>query len=329
MVVDRRKFLSKAGSCAAWIFGLSAAYPMPTRAAFSQTDSRKVVAKELWARLEELSDGIWAVVSTPFESRDFTTVSNGGIIAGKDRVLVIESFNEAKGASWLAEQAKKLTGKWPTDVVVTHFHADHSAGSEGYRSPGQATKLWLTEKTRSLIESQNRQRNRSSSMLEDIENLDSTKPVTLDLGGRTVTLTSHVGHTPSDVVIEVNEPSVVFCGDLFFNRLVPNYSDARPIVLKKTVAGLARQPDTLYVPGHGSIAGAADLATYQEFLQTIEDAVRTAHQRGAEIPAAAAAYQLPERFAEWYIFSPQVIPRAFSAWYRELDSAAHKQPSRK
>jgi glyoxylase-like metal-dependent hydrolase (beta-lactamase superfamily II) len=314
----RRQFLEQS-SCAAWVMGLAAISPAGVRAAFSQTDKRKVVSKEKWGRIEQVADRIWALVSTPFETRDYTTVSNGGIIAGTDRVVVIEGLNQPKGAKWLAERAKELTGKWPTDVVVTHYHSDHSAGVMGYQLDGTDTHLWLTKQTQTLIETKNKRGGKTPKLLPSIKTVAADKPVTIDLGGRTVLIQTQSGHTPSDVTIEVKEPNVLFCGDLFFNRLVPNYVDAQPRKLKASVAGFKREKDTLYIPGHGSIATAKDLSIYCEFLDMMEDSAAKSLKAGKSAKAAAAEFKLPTEFAKWYIFSPQVIPRAFAAWYRELE----------
>lgn len=315
---NRRSFLKQSSSCASWIMGLAAASPLAVRQAFGQTAERKIVAKESWGRLEEVADGIWALVSTPFETRDFTTVSNGGIIAGKDKVLVIEALNQPKGAKWLAEQAQDLTGRWPTDVVVTHYHSDHSAGSSGYQLEDSETRLWLTTETKTRIEEQNASRNNAPPVLSPVRSIDSTTPMELDLGDRSIRLSSCIGHTSSDVIVEVTDPNVIFCGDLFFNRLVPNYMDAKPNKLKQSVASLERESETLYVPGHGSLASPTDLKIYQDFLAMIEDAVTASHKKGDDAQAAAASFKLPEPYTDWYIFSPQVIPRAFASWYREL-----------
>jgi glyoxylase-like metal-dependent hydrolase (beta-lactamase superfamily II) len=50
--------------------------------------------------------------------------------------LAIEGFNQPQGAEWLAGKARQLTGKWPTHVVLTHYHADHANGVAGYQSGG-------------------------------------------------------------------------------------------------------------------------------------------------------------------------------------------------
>ena len=56
------------------------------------------------------------------------------------------------------------------------------------------------------------------------------------------------------------------------------------------------------------------------FLAMMEESARSAFGKGTEAQVAAEAFRLPDRFAKWYIFSPQVVPRAFAAWYRELET---------
>ena len=51
--------------------------------------------------------------------------------------------------------------------------------------------------------------------------------VTLYLGGtREVLLRAFPGHTGGDTVVYDPESNVVFCGDLFWNRTLPNLIDA-------------------------------------------------------------------------------------------------------
>lgn len=66
-----------------------------------------LAAREVWARIEAVGDGVWAVVSTPSpdDRTSYATFCNGGIIAGRERVLVFEGFGSADGGAWVAEQA--------------------------------------------------------------------------------------------------------------------------------------------------------------------------------------------------------------------------------
>ncbi len=46
---------------------------------------------------------------------------------------------------------------------------------------------------------------------------------------------------PSDVSIEVDDPSLVFCGNLVWNGMFPNYVDAAPSALTPSVKALRRR----------------------------------------------------------------------------------------
>ena len=82
----RRDFLGHSGSCAAHIGIMAAASPMWSRLKWGSQERFPVDASEPWGRLERISEGIWALVSTPLEDR--TTLCNGGIVAGRAGVVV-------------------------------------------------------------------------------------------------------------------------------------------------------------------------------------------------------------------------------------------------
>ncbi len=147
----------------------------------------------------------------------------------------------------------------------------------------------------------------------------STSPdAEIDLGGRRVRLVRRRGHTASDVSLEVDDPSVVFTGDLVWNAMFPNYVDATPSVLAQSVRALVRDRTTTYVPGHGAVAAAADVARYQAMLGEVERAARDAVARGQSPAEAAAAFTLPASLGEWVLFNKVFFERAFEAWAREL-----------
>lgn len=301
---------------------LSFVTPALGREIFRPLQDDMVVAKEKWGRIEKVAEGVWAHIATPFESRDFTTVSNGGIIMGRDRVLAIEAFMKPAGAQWIAQQAKKLTGKWPTDVVVTHFHGDHASGHEGYFLDGHQPNLWLTEST------QNAAQEAFAKIEEDapgeftnVITLPPDQPHVLDLGGRTVTLVPRSGHTNSDISIEISDPKVIWTGDLFFNRMFPNYGDALPKRLNTYAGELTRlEKDSVIVPGHGPLADSDAAKIYADFLSYVQAEAEKAIAAGNELDAAAAQFKLPERLKDWVIWSPDNAKRAFAAWKRASET---------
>lgn len=313
----RRGFIRYSSSCATHLAMAAVAVPPFLREWWGRESLGTVVAREPFGSLERVAEGIWALISTPL-SGDRTTLSNGGLIAGRDGVLAIEGFMMPAGATWLAGKSRELTGKWPSHVVLTHYHADHANGVAGYKQDAAPSAVHATEATRDLVLQKNLPAEpRRSETLSAAVLLPAAQPISIDLGGRTVRVIPRDGHTTSDVTVEVDDPSVVFCGDLVWNAMFPNYVDARPLQLAASVASLRRTCDTIYVPGHGALAREADLARYVAMLGEVEQAARRARAQGIDAATAAASFTLSPSLGEWMLFSKVFFERAFAAWYRE------------
>ena len=81
MSMSRRRFVAASAGCASY---LAAAGPLLSGRAlrgWGGQGARRVVAQTPFARVEELGDGMFAIVSTPLNG-DYTTVCNGGIVGG-------------------------------------------------------------------------------------------------------------------------------------------------------------------------------------------------------------------------------------------------------
>jgi glyoxylase-like metal-dependent hydrolase (beta-lactamase superfamily II) len=317
--ISRREFCRTAGSCTAHLMLAGLAMPQALRASWARRPLGTVVAREPFGNLEKVAEGIWALVSTPLTG-DRTTLSNGGIIAGKSGVLAIEGFNTAAGATWLAERARELTGRWPTHVALTHYHADHANGVAGYERPEGRVVVRATEVTRSLVLERNLPADAArSDALRDVTYFNPKQPTSVDLGGRVVRVVPRSGHTASDVSLEVDDPSIVFCGDLVWNAMFPNYVDAVPTELSRSARALRRARQTLYVPGHGALAHEVEFERYIAMIDAVEAAARRAHERGTPAADAATGFTLPAELGDWTMFNKVFYERAFTAWYRDLD----------
>ncbi|MEZ4421830.1 MAG: MBL fold metallo-hydrolase [Gemmatimonadota bacterium] len=310
---DRRAFLLRAGGCLTHL-GLMSAGVGATRRALWAQERYPVVAREPWGRLERVADRIWALISTPLDG-DRTTLCNGGIVAGRAGVLVVEAFGSDEGARWLARQARELTGRWPTHVVVTHYHADHTGGLRGALERSDVTLL-TSEPTRALILERNQ--DAPANLLARAQVLDTRRPTEIDLGDRSVVAVPRRGHTDSDVSLEVTDPSVVFCGDLVWNGMFPNYMDAIPDRLGLDVRLLRERGAETYVPGHGALAGTDDLERYLGVLDAVEAQARRAVERGTSAAEAAAGFRIPPDLGEWILFNPAYFERAIGAWMQRL-----------
>ena len=311
-MVSRRGFLGTLGGCAAHLLWMSAGAGAARRL-FAARPLGRVARTELWARIEEVDPGVWAVVSTPLAgprgSDSWRTVCNGGIIAGRSDVLLLEAFATPDGARWLAQAAEQLTGRRPSLALVTHFHGDHTTGIPGYATDALRISVRSTATTRNLLQ--------GKEPLPDAV-IPEAEASEIDLGGRVVKVTPRSGHTPSDVTVEVSDPRVVFCGDLVWNGMFPNYRDATPSKKAASVGALLSAGDAVYVPGHGGLARRSDVERYLTLLDNVGEKAQAAIAAGTPLDQAADAYQLPAGFREWVMFSPTYFRVAFQAWGREL-----------
>ena len=211
----------------------------------------------------------------------------------------------------MALQAMRLVGRPPTHVILTHHHGDHTGGLRGAAETAEVVML-ATDLTRDTVLA--RSRNAPADVLGRVELVSGGGPTEIDLGNRSLLLVPRRGHTDSDLSIEISDPSVVFCGDLVWNGMFPNYVDAVPDQLSQNVRVLRRGEATTYVPGHGPLADDAAVGAYIELLDDVEAAARAAIERGLTAEQAGEAYRLPRGMADWTLFSPQYFTRAIGAW---------------
>lgn len=306
---SRRTFLGDTAGCAAWLSAAAMLPGSPARS-FARQARGEVVLEAPFARVERIVDGVFAIVSTPLHDgeRDFTTGANGGIVAGNDGVLLIEAFYGPEGADWALQACRTLTGRQPDRVALTHYHADHARGLARIEEVVPAHRALMTRTTSALLERDD----------ADAAGIAEDAPTLIDLGGRTVRLTPRDGHTRSDVSIDLQDPPVVWCGDLVWNGLFPNYVDAIPSRLTPHCEALLNDQEAIFVPGHGDPGDASSLASYLDLLREVEAGARRAFERGVPAEEAAAAERLPESLGTWTMFSPDYLARAFRAWEREL-----------
>ena len=313
----RRDFLATAGGCLASLAGGAAGLPPSIRRRWS-TPVGRVVAAEPFGRLELLAPGVWGMISTPLGG-DFTTVCNGGLVAGRDGVLAIEGFMQPAGARWLGERCRELTGQWPTHVLLTHYHSDHNSGVGGFFANGAKPTVHCTATTRDQVRDRNQPADAERErILADAVTVNPTTDGAIDLGDRSVRLIPRSGHTSSDVAVVAEDANLVVGGDLLWNGMFPNYVDTTPTILARSAESLRRSGDAIYVPGHGPVAKAAEFDRYRSFLGEIERAARDGHRGGVDAKALAQGYTVPATLGEWALFSKSFVETAFQAWFREL-----------
>lgn len=358
--IDRRGFLGMAavagGAAGLGVLGLAGPVMGRTMRRWDEPGKSASAAvgemlklDEKFASVKQLatwaSGGVWAIQSV---IGNHFTICNGGIIAAKDTVTLVEGFGTIDGAEWAAAIAKQVTGREVTHVVVTHNHFDHTDGLGGYLGLKPKPTIISTQTTRDLLMKRaavgvNPMFPPAASSIKGVKQLagnyvlpdavieDISKLVDLDLGdGRKVSLKERVGHTASDLTIEISgalegAAKIVFGGDLFFNKMFPFFGDATLSSLRRNVAEMigANDGKDVIVPGHGDVTTGAELKTYLAFLDYVLEQVKKAHVAGTPPKAAADAFKVPESMKDYGGFLGGPVPAnivqfAFEAWEREV-----------
>src|SRR6185295_19029070 len=133
----------------------------------------------------------------------------------------------------------------------------------------------------------------------------------LHLGSRMIRVESLPGHTGGDSVVLIPDAKVVFAGDLLWRDIVPTLDDGSTKPWIDTLDRLAKsEPAATFVPGHGDVGNATDVAAFREYLVTLGKLVSDAQAAGmsGEALADAVMPRLRDRYGRWNGFDYSARP---------------------
>jgi cyclase len=258
--------------------------------------------------------------------------SNAGFVIGDDGVAVIDTFEHEEAARALLDQIRKKTSLPIKFVVNTHYHLDHVAGNDVFAQAGAV--VMAQRNVRAWIHTENLKffgKNITAAQKAMVEGYFSPElvydsGVTLYLGSRELIVKSYPGHTGGDSVVIVPGTAgghdVVFCGDLFWNHLLPNLIDANTKALVRTLTALSNvgasssgagprsAEAAVFVPGHGEVGNLQDLDAFRSYLVDLRAIVAVPVEQGKEGDALVAAVmpELKAKYGQWGIFQHFAAP---------------------
>jgi cyclase len=259
--------------------------------------------------LKPLDHGAWAAIDNPAAKAD-ESGANAGFVVGSDAVLVVDTFENPAAAQKLLAVIRQKSTLPVRFVVNTHYHLDHVAGNGVFGAAGatvlaqQNVRRWERTENMKFFDDKITAEQRSSVEALRLPDVTYTQGATLYLGGsREVQLRALPGHTGGDTVVYDPESNVVFCGDLFWNRTLPNLIDASTREWIETLDTLVRDyPSATFVPGHGDNAGTAgDVRTFRDYLLFLRAAIAKAQAGGADSDDVLKAVlpQVKAKYGDW------------------------------
>jgi glyoxylase-like metal-dependent hydrolase (beta-lactamase superfamily II) len=257
--------------------------------------------------LKPLGNNVWAAIADP----KGTAGANAGFIIGDDGVAVVDSFEDQEAARQLLAEIRKLT-KLPIKFIInTHYHLDHVSGNSVFQDAGAViigqrnVREWIhTENLKFFGTNIKPEQKMLVEQLAAPEVIYDSSLV-LFLGSRRIQVMWKLGHTGGDSIVQVADAGVVFCGDLFWRRTLPNLIDASTAPWTVTLDFLARwNPTGNFIPGHGEVGNAGDVKEFREYLLNLRKFVGEAQGQGqtGEVLVYAVMPALTQAYGKWEFF---------------------------
>jgi glyoxylase-like metal-dependent hydrolase (beta-lactamase superfamily II) len=274
-------------------------------ASFAQ--STTAPASSLPFTIKPLGNNVYAVIDEPKGGAG----SNSGFVIGDDGVAVIDTFVNPAAAKQLLAEIQKLT-KLPVKFVInTHYHLDHVAGNGVFAETGAV--IIGHRNIRGWIHTENLKffgkdiKPEQKAMVEGLvaPNLIYDSVIELYLGSRRIVVRYYPGHTGGDSVVFVPDAQVVFCGDLFWRKTLPNLIDGTTDKWASTDAKLAAEaPKATFVPGHGDVGNASDVQEFGGYLNDLRAMMAQPVKDGLMDDALVNAVLpgLKEKYGKWNFF---------------------------
>lgn len=224
--------------------------------------------------------------------------SNMSLLAGKDRVILVDD-GMAPITESLVETVMALAGR-PIDFIVnTHVHGDH-VGSNAALADNGALIIAHDNLRRRLVEAPD-----SAGGPNGYPVVTFDDAVTFHVDGQEAfVFHAAAAHTDGDAVIHFRGANVIHAGDLHFNYLFPFIDLDSGGSLEGYKAGQQRildlaDDDTVIIPGHGPLAGKADLQAALDMLVDAESRVRKLVEAGMTRDEVLAANPLAAYHDRW------------------------------
>lgn len=298
----------------------------------------KIFADTPFFQLEQVVEGVYFAQALPGTG----TQGNAAIVDLGDSTLVFDTFLTHQAAQALRNAAEQLTGRAPSYVINSHYHADHVTGNQVFLPeaifvstsrtreliaegeflaalPEIAGEIAQMEQELATCEDEHKCRDLSEqigdyrAVLAAAPTLQQVLP-TLTFEDKLVfhgsrrsaeLLCYGGGHTESDAFLYLPAERLALMADLVLVGCHPMFVQGDPQAWQRILERVMQLDILTILPGHGPVGTLEDARLIQGYLQTLENLARPIFERGGTLEEAQQL-SLPEPFASWgfrYIFN--------------------------
>jgi glyoxylase-like metal-dependent hydrolase (beta-lactamase superfamily II) len=265
-------------------------------------------------RLHQLAPDVYAYTAAHDVAGE-ALVNVSGIVATSEGVVIFDGMEDVEASRRLRRAAEGL-GRGPVRFLVAGSWApgDRTSGNEVFHDvpivSHRDARLKLAEYWKT-----------AKGVAPPLPSLTFDSRLDLHLGGKEIRLLYlGRGHAPGDAVMYLPREGILFCSELFFNRVFPGLRTGFSREWIETIDRIKGVGATLVVPGHGDLADAETLrGRLEEFRQSLVDLrgeVEKAYRAGVPVDAAVHDVSLP-KYRGWQLYG-DLMERDVRRLYDEL-----------
>ncbi len=221
---------------------------------------------------------------------------NIGLCVGNDGAFMIDDQFAPLTETILAAVAQ-VTDRPVRFLVNTHWHADHTGGNENLGRAGAIIVAHENVRKRLSTDQFMREFDRAfpARPAEALPVITFAESLTFHWNGDEIDVFhARNAHTDGDAVIHFKRSGVLHMGDTFFNGSYPFIDVEHGGSIDGMIAAVDRvlplcTAKTRIIPGHGPLAGEAELREYRSVLETVRDRVAALLAEGRSREEAIAA----------------------------------------
>ncbi len=244
---------------------------------------------------EPLGPGVWIVrgAQAAIDRKNGGAIANITIFDSGDGAVLVDTGPSKRYGMQLEALARELTGKPVVRAYLTHFHPDHVLGNQAFARAALAAPQGVVDGLADLGDAFAAAMYHAAG--DWMRGTEVVAPATITsdsvetIGKRRFRLQTLAGHTASDLVVFEEASGVLVAGDLAFLDRAPTTPHADLARWRASLDALAAIPHAMLVPGHGPAEpGARGISQTRDWLAAVEDAIRSAFERGLSSNEAMA-----------------------------------------
>lgn len=258
-------------------------------------------------------------------------MSNAGFVVTDQGVVIFDALATPALGQAMVDAIATITDQPIKLVVISHYHADHFYGLQALVAAG--AKVWAHTKSQAYLhsdEAKERLAQRRSDLAPWVNEQTHMVPadrwltfengssIPLTMGNINMRIIDVSGaHSDSDIMLYVENDSVLFAGDLFFTGRIPFVGDADSKAWLAAMDRMLEVKPERVIPGHGAMSEnpGKDMQLTKEYLLFLREKMGKAV---AEFMSFDEAYDSTDwsRYENYPAFENANRPNAFGQFLR-------------